>query len=176
MSWTPPPGTIGLTHSHGLTGFRACIAHRLLGESAHYNHAFVVIGDGRTAIEPWPTGARVVDISSYGDRVTYGWLAGLSPARRDAIAAAAMSMDGIGYGATDYTALAAHRAGSRRRWVRRRVDSAHHMLPARFVVEAYWRAGVYLEPDRAPHEVTFGHLGELLLSSRAWDFHMPTYA
>lgn len=173
VSWTPPPGTIGLTYSYGITRFRASLGHRLLGESTHYNHTFVVIGDNR-AIEPWPTGARIITLDEFdGEDVAYGWLSGLSDRQRESVATAALSLRGIGYGLADYIALSAARAGSRHRRVIQRMHDPNRLLPAQFVDEAYRLAGVYLLPDRAAHDVSLDQLGELFLTSTEWELRVP---
>jgi hypothetical protein len=147
------------------------MGQRLLGPS-DYNHCFVVLDD-RYVIQPWPSGARIRPLDDFdGELVTYGWLLGLADERRERIAAAAYGLRGVGYGTSDYVALSLYRSGWRGRWADQVSDSAR-LLPAQFAVEAYWRAGVYLMPDRDSHDVSLDELGNLFLSMADWELRVP---
>lgn len=173
MTWTPPPGTIGLTFSYGFTAFRATLGQSLTNSTSTYSHAFVVLPK-REVIEPWPSGARVTGIRDYEDEyVAYGFLPDLSESQRLAVASAALSLDGARHGLVDYLALAAHRYGSRRHWVRRRMSSHHRLLPAQFIAETYRRAGVELLPGFDLGDVTLEDIGSMLMSSEDWELRTP---
>jgi hypothetical protein len=169
----PPPGTIGLTHSYGYAAFRAALGQFLTNETATYNHAFIVIGHG-AIIEPWPSGARVSALADFEDEyVSYCFLPDLIRSQRQAIASAAMQLDGIGYGMADYAALAAHRYRWAARRTTQRLASPRTLLPAQFVVEAYRRAGVELMPGFAMGDVTMADLGALIMESSGWELRRP---
>lgn len=173
VSWTPPPGTIGLTHLYGSAAARASLGARLLSDNSTYNHAFIVLRRGLVA-EAWPTGARVVPLADFDrEDVAFGWLPGMSPGRRERVIDAATSLLGVGYGLADYWALARYRRGSLRRSVLRRVTDTSHLLPGQFVTEAYRRAGIHLLPGRDAQDVTLDQLMALFLSTTAWEVRVP---
>ncbi|MFB9880827.1 hypothetical protein ACFFMN_22995 [Planobispora siamensis] len=143
----------------------------LVGESTAHNHAFIVI-DSERIVEAWPSGARISALADYAyDYVMYGWRLGLSAGQRDALAQAALSLHGIGYGLVDYLALSVSRM--RLPWIgaMRRVASPHHLLPAQFVAAVYHRAQVELMPGEP--DVTLAGLGDLWMTSRDWALHVP---
>ncbi len=173
MTWTPPPGTIGLTFSYGFTAFRATLGQALTNETTTYSHAFVVVSK-TDIVEPWPCGARVSDIDEYAEEhVAYGFLPDLSRKHRQAVATAALSLDGVPHGMVDYLALAAHRYGWKGRRLRRRMANPGRLLPAQFVLETYRRAGVELMPGFDPGDVTMEDLGSMLLTSTDWELRSP---
>ncbi|MEW9530763.1 hypothetical protein [Microbispora sp. NPDC049125] len=173
MSWTPPPGSIGLTYAYGLTHVRASIGQILTGEVTHYTHAFIALGGGKI-MEPWPSGARISDISAYSDEyVAYGWPLGLTSEQRDDLVSVALSLDGACHGLSDYAALALTRRGVGPDRLHRRVRSGDRMVPARFVAEVYARALVPLLEGKEPHEVTLEDLGTLFMTSESWALHVP---
>lgn len=174
VSWTPPPGTIGLTCLHGFPALRAAFGHRILNDPSSYNHAFVVLNDGLVA-EAWPTGARVVPLTDFdGEVVAYGWLPGLATERQQDIVAAAIDLLGVGHSIFDYLALARYR---RQRSLNRRlirlVTSADRLLPAQFVTEAYQQAGVHLLTGQNRQDVTMEELARLFLESPQWELRVP---
>lgn len=174
MSWTPAPGTIGLTYLHGFPALRAAFGHRLLNDPSSYNHAFVVLNDGLAA-EAWPTGARVVPLSDFdGEVVAYGWLPTLATERQQDIVAAAIDLLGTGHSMLDYLALARYR---RRRSLNRRlirlVTRADRLLPAQFVTETYRCAGIHLLTGQNHQDVTIGELARLFLESPEWELKVP---
>lgn len=169
VTWTPPPGAIGLTTSYGFTRLRAAFGHMLLGEVTEFSHAFIVLGDG-WVMEPWPSGARVAQLSEYtGDYVAYGWPVGMTETQHAAIADAARSLDGIGYGVTDYWVLRRARDGSRRALAR--CARGARLTPAQCVAEAYRRAGVPLWDGRP--DVTLEDIAGLLLATSGWELRIP---
>ncbi|MFF4777526.1 hypothetical protein ACFY05_32185 [Microtetraspora fusca] len=144
----------------------------LTGESTRYTHAVIVL-DRVRIIEPWPSGVRISHRDDYaGEYVAYGWPGTLSGAQGDAIASAALSLDGTRYGMADYLALMLVRMGARSVRARRRVSSTGRLLPAQFVVEAYRRAGVDLLEGRSQYEATLDDLGNLFLSD-SWELRVP---
>lgn len=175
MTWTPPPGTIGLTYSYGSAAFRATIGQALTNETASYgySHAFVVLSD-REIIEPWPSGARIANIRDYEDEyVAYCFLRNLDDRQRVALAAAALSLDGVKHGLGDYLALALHRYGWHADRAQRRMADTRRLLPAQFVAETYRRGGIELTPDLYPGDVTLADLGSILLASEDWELRTP---
>lgn len=174
MSWTPPPGSIGLTYSYGWVGIRATLGHLLAGENARYSHAFIVI-DPYTIVEPWPDGVRIAALADYhGDYVAYGWLVDITDAQRQAIVTNALACDGVGHGMADYLALAAYRIGLRTRRIVRRVQDPRRLLPIQFIAEVYWRAGLELLPGADPATITLCQLADELLVGPRWRLHVPT--
>lgn len=173
VTWTPPPGTIGLTYSYGLTACRATLGQILIKETSSYSHAFIVISD-REIVEPWPDGARVAALADYEDEyVAFGFMPGLEPSRSARLAAAALSLDGVGHGLRDYAALALYQYGWRSRRVKRRLADPNSLLPAQFVAETYRRAGIELVPGFDPGDITMEDLGALLITSLAWEVRTP---
>lgn len=173
MTWTPPPGTIGLTYSYGTAALRAALGQMLLNEITSYSHAFIVVDD-TTIMEPWPSGARITDICDYEEEViAYGWIPGLTPDQRHALVRGALQLDGIGHGLTDYLALAAHRYRWRSARAGRRMASARRLLPAQFVAESYRRAGIDILPGFAPGDVGMEDLWKMLLTSTTWELRIP---
>lgn len=173
MSWTPPPGTIGMTYSYGFTAFRAALGQALINESSAYSHAFIVLND-EEIIEPWPSGARLSSLDDYEDEyVAFAFLPDLSQQQCSAVAAAALSLDGIGYGLLDHLALAAHRYGWRVPHVIRRMANTRKLLPAHFIAETYRRAGLDLMPGFALGDIALGDLGTTMITSREWELRIP---
>lgn len=173
VSWTPPPGTVGITYSYGWVGCRATLGQLLIGETARYSHAFVVL-DERVIIEPWPSGARITLIDDYaGDYVAYGWLADATPAQRKTLASCALSLDGVKHGLTDYAALALKRMGWRGKRVTRRAEDTRRLLPVQFIAETYRRAGLELVPGADPAMVTLDQLADEFMVGSRWRFHAP---
>lgn len=173
MSWTPPPGTIGLTHLYGSATIRAALGCRLLDDDSTYSHAFIVLDHGLVA-EAWPTGARVVPLRDFDrEDVAFGWLPGLTGDQQRQIMRSAVKLLDIGYGVLDYWALGRYRQGSLNRLILRRVTSTDHLLPAQFVSQAYRDAGIHLIPGQNYQDVTLGELGELFLHSADWELRVP---
>jgi hypothetical protein len=173
VTWTPPPGTIGLTYSYGFTAFRATLGQTLLNENSCYSHAFIVLDDSNV-IEPWPDGVRITGLCDYEDEdVAYGFLPVLSDRQRMSVVSAALSLDGIKHGLSDYLALAISRYRWRVGWARHRVADTSRLLPAQFVAEAYRRAGIELMLGFAPGDVTLDDLGSMFLTSEHWELRTP---
>ncbi len=173
MTWTPPPGTIGLTYSYGFTAFRATLGQTLINETTSYSHAFIAIGDG-LIIEPWPNGVRLSALDDYAEEdVSYGLLMGLNDSQRQAVVSAALTLDGVGHGLADYLALAVRRWRWNVPWAHRRAASSARLLPAQFVAEAYRRAGMELMPGFSLGDVTMSDLGALFIESPAWEMRRP---
>lgn len=162
-----------MTFSYGLTALRATLGQALINETTTYSHAFVVLANGEI-IEPWPSGARHTALEDYEDEyVAYGFLPDLTYRERMSIAAAALSLDGVGHGLLDYAAVAAHRYGWRVPPLARRMASPRSLLPAQFVAEAYRRAGLELLPGFAPGDITLGDLGSMMINSEVWELRVP---
>lgn len=162
MSWTPATGAIGLTTAYGWASFIAAVGQFALTEPSTFTHAVIVL-DGWTAMEPWPSGARHIGLEEFDDvPITY-IMPSFGGRERRAIIEAARSLDGTPYGIRDYQALALWRSGWRGKRVARTVTDTGRLLPAQFVAEAYRRAGVPLFTDRHVMDVTIGDLSSLLL-------------
>lgn len=174
VSWTPAPGTIGLTYLHGFPALRAAFGHRVLNDPSSYTHAFVVLNDGLVA-EAWPTGARVVPLADFdGEVVAYGWLTGLTTERQQDIVAAAIDLLGIGHSTLDYLALARYRRKrSLNRRLIRRVTGDEHLLPAQFITESYHRAGIHLLTGQNHQDVSMEEMARLFLESGDWELRVP---
>jgi hypothetical protein len=159
----------------GIPAFLSSLGRTMLEGPTHtqYSHCFVVL-DEFTVMEPWPSGARAIDIDELGGElpVIYAWPRGLAQDEglQQALTSAARSLDGTPYSHSDYVLWALWLMGVRLRRVRRRLDSPLRMPPARFIVEVYRRAGMDLVApgDFDVRELSLGDLGSIVLESD-WD-------
>ena len=162
-----------MTYSYGFTAFRATLGQALINETSTYSHAFIVVANDQI-IEPWPSGARLSSLADYEDEdVAYGFRSDLSDSARAALAAAALSLDGVRHGLTDYLALAMHRYGWSNRRATHRLADYRRLLPAQFVVETYRRTGLNILPGTDAGNVTLGDLGALMLTAEEWELRTP---
>jgi cell wall-associated NlpC family hydrolase len=96
---------------------------------ADYEHAFVYLGNGEIA-EAEPGGARIAELIEYDARNVV-WLR-CPPARRQAVADAARSLEHTPYSFLDYLALAAHRLHIPAPWLRTYIASHKHKICSAF--------------------------------------------
>lgn len=167
VPWSPPPGSIGLTRAYGYAGFVNTIAHLATAERLRYTHAFIVL-DAVTAMEPWPSGARIVDLAEFdGMPVAYVWLPALDEEDRRRLVTAARALDGTPYLTRDVAAAVLWRLGWRGRRLERTLALPRRLTPGQFVAETYRRSAVRLLGS--PHEVTVGDLAGLTVTVERWE-------
>jgi hypothetical protein len=160
----PRPGDVGLTSIAGPAGWAIRVGQWLNADGfSTWEHAFVVIGDGRL-VEAEPGGARIAGLDEYaGRQVTYVAPAGLTDEDRTAICTAAMSFIDVPYSFLDYAAIAAHRLHLPVPGLRAYIESSGHALCSQLCDLIYQRAGIQLFNDgRWPGWVTPADLGRLL--------------
>lgn len=157
--YTPRPGDIGLVTMPGWVGKAIRVGQWLNGDgSANYEHAYVVVGevdgyDGTQIIEAMPGGALLSPLSLYENS---GPVYLTCPeAKRDAVAAAALSFRGVKYSALDYDALAMHRFHIPAPGLRGYIDSTGHMICSQLADRAALNGDWHLFDDnRWPGYVT----------------------
>ena len=111
---------------------------------ADYEHAFVFVGNGQI-VEAEPGGARIAELTEYSDR-TIAWLH-CPPECRQAVAAAARSLEGTPYSFVDYLAIGAHRLHLPIPWLRRYVASSKHLICSQLADRAAQMGGWHLFSD-----------------------------
>lgn len=155
----PGPGDIGLVRIPGAGGFLIRVGQFLLGSGfADVEHAFVYLGGG-DLVEAEPGGARIRPLSEYdGTRVM--WLR-CPDECREAVAAAAAGMVGVGYSWLDYWAIAAHRLHLPVPGLRSYIGSTGHEMCSALADEAARRGGWHLLSGVWPGYVTPGALRKL---------------
>jgi hypothetical protein len=137
-----------------------------------FTHAFIVL-DETTAMEPWPTGARLVGLAKFATSpVAYVWLPDLDDKDRDRLVAAALALDGTPYRVRDMGALLMWRLGRRGVRTVRTVTDRRYLTPGQFVAETYRRAAVPMFDD--PHGITIGDLTALIVAVEQWHQRVPT--
>lgn len=105
--YQPQPGDIGVTQITGDVGRLIRFGQWLNGGGfADYEHAFVYVGNG-LIVEAEPGGARQAELTEYNAR-NIAWLR-CPDDHRDAVTAAALSLEGTPYSFLDYLAIALHR-------------------------------------------------------------------
>lgn len=168
-TYSPKPGTIGLSKIHGTLGFLIALAQLLCGHTSLFTHAFVVL-DNDEVLEAMPTGARIRPLKERLDwePVCWGWTIGLTDADRARIVGEARKLVGVPYSFVDYLSLALLHLGPGRgvlgRWVEGRVRSSGHMICSQLVDEVYNRAGIEIFDDgRYPGDVMPGTLANALV-------------
>jgi hypothetical protein len=126
MVYDPQPGDIGVVRIKGDVGTLIRLGQWLNGDGwTDYEHAFVYVGKGQI-VEAEPGGARITELTEYADR-DIAWLR--CPAEhRDAVAAAARSLEGTPYSFADYFAIAAHRLHLPIPGLRHYVASSGHLI------------------------------------------------
>lgn len=130
----PQPGDIGCTQIRGDVGRLIRLGQWLNGDGfANYEHCFVYLGNGQI-IEAEPGGARIADLTEYDARAI-AWVR-CPDEHRQAVAAAARSLEGTKYSALDYFALALHRFHIPAPGLRRFIQSSGHLICSQFADRA----------------------------------------
>jgi hypothetical protein len=155
-TYNPKPGDIGMVHMTGWGGRAIRAGQWLNGEGyADYQHAYVVVGDqvrgsdlpGQTTkiIEAMPGGALLSPLSRYaGFRPVY---LRCPDQYRQAVAEAALSMEGTPYSVADYLALAAHHFHIPAPYLQHYIASSGHMICSQLADRAAARGGWHLFDD-----------------------------
>lgn len=167
--YLPHPGDIGLTAIKGRVGGWIKVGQLLNGDGWTYQHAMVVAGIGdipnthrnvMRVVEAEPSGAKLTALSEYDDRMVV--YLRCPAAKRDAVAAAALSLVGRPYAFEDYAALALHRLGLRHESLRLYIENSGHMICSQLADRAAELGGWHLFADNRWHGyVTPGALNGL---------------
>lgn len=151
---TPPPGSYGCVRTGG---FYAWLIR--VGTRSHFNHAFVVMEDGRI-IEADPGGARWARLSDYGtDSMVFNTLDVTTEDQRRRIMDKAVALLGTPYGWTDIVRLSLRCLGLNWSWLTKRADEEKAMICSQLVAACGQAGGqAWLCGRSFPAEVTPGDL------------------
>lgn len=146
----PQPGGYGCVRTGGFYGWLIRV-----GTRSEYNHAFVVMDDGRI-IEGAPGGARWARLSDYGtDGMVFDTGDALTDVQRSQVMRKAVALLGTPYGWTDIARLSLRCMGVQWRWLTRAADNERAMICSQLVAACGEAAGVDWNCDRScPAEVT----------------------
>lgn len=154
VKYDPRPGDIGLCKITGAGGRAIRFAQWLNGDGyADYEHAFVVVGDGKI-VEAMPGGA--VHVENWHEDAKY---LRCPENARGAVAAAAIGLVGVPYSFADYASITAHRLHIPFPLLRRYVAASRHMICSQLADYAAEYGGWKIFDDgRWPGDVTPGDL------------------
>ena len=167
-TYTPLPGTIGLSKISGLLGFSIALAQLLCGQPSPFTHAFVVLDDD-TVLEAMPKGARLQPLPDRLDwtPVGWSWMVELDADQRARVVQEARALVGVPYSFLDYLAILLTNLGLRNQAIQRRVASSGHMICSQLVDEVYRRAGIQLFDDgRFSGDVMPGTIANAMVHAR----------
>jgi hypothetical protein len=158
----PQTGDYGLTQIGGLLGFLVGVGQVLIGDGARFTHAYVITdADAGIAVEARPGGAGYVNYPEVWETrrtPAYSHL-DLTDQQREAIAAAADTVVGVGYNWLDYLALVLDHWGIHPAWLHAYIARTDRLICSQLVDVVYHRAGIDLFDDgRNPGDVTPGDL------------------
>ena len=155
----PQLGDIACTQINGDDGRLIALGEWLNGDRfSEFQHAFVYIGNNEI-VEAEPGGARIGNLAEYDSRTTV-WVR-CPEQYREAVAAAAKELLGVGYSALDYFALAAHRLHLPIPGLNRLVLGEKRMICSQLSVTAARRGGWDLLAPEPAGYVTPAELAKL---------------
>jgi hypothetical protein len=168
MTYKPKPGDVGITTISGWGGRTVRILQWLNGDGIkRYAHAYVVtsVDDDGTEwiVEAMPGGARHVK-NWHTDAVYLR----CPDQYRSAVAAAALSLEGVPYAWSDYAAMALHRFHIPTPHLKRFIDTSSHMICSQLADRAAELGGWHIFKDHRWHgDVTPGDLTRAYEEQRA---------
>ena len=151
-------GQFGLSRIGGRLGFLLGLALYFIGDGAPVAHAFQVVGD--QVVEAMPSGARLAPLEQYlgRDDVIFSNIA-LTVNQQDVLTQNALALIGVGYGFTEYLALALNVWGVRPKWLRRYIARDDRLICSQLIDVVFAKADIHLFKDRRDYgAVTPGDL------------------
>jgi hypothetical protein len=138
----PQAGDFGLVAIKGFPG-RAIWFGQGINKNGwrDYQHAVLCVGDDEV-VQAEPGGATIVPVSTYdGTNIVWSHWSDeiLTSAVRDSIAKHGRALEGVGYSALDYGAIALHRFGINPPGLREFIANTGHMICSELVDEGITR-------------------------------------
>lgn len=150
-------GQFGLSRIGGALGFWIGVGQLLVGDSAPVSHAFICIGD--QVVEAMPSGAHLAPLEQYLGRadVIFSNVA-LTETQQFVIAENALALIGVGYGFSEYLALALNVWGIRPKWLRRYIARDDRLICSQLIDRVWSKAGIHMFDGKDYGAVTPGDL------------------
>lgn len=150
-------GQYGLSRIGGFTGWWIGLALYFIGDGAPVSHAFQVIGD--QVVEAMPSGARLAPLEQYlgRDDVIFSNVA-LTETQQFVLTQNAIALIGVGYGFSEYLALALNVWGIRPKWLRRYIARDDRLICSQLIDRVWSKAGIHMFDGKDYGAVTPGDL------------------